>query len=224
MARTGRAPRESGRESRESRAALEQGIRSAWQSGDLSGAITLALRGYGPEILGVLTAVSKSEEDAREAFAQFSEDLWKGIAGFEWRSSFRTWAYGIAHNASLRTRSGKHRRVGRNVPLSETSIVSELAVEVRDRTLPYLRTEVKDEFTRLRESLEPDDQLLLILRVDKQMSWDEIAGIVSDDTARANEAALRKKSAQLRKRFQILKEHIRERARAMGLLKRDERD
>jgi RNA polymerase sigma-70 factor (ECF subfamily) len=216
MARSSlRPPR---RSPREGRAALEQEIRALWDQNNISGAITLALRGFGPEILGVLMAVNRNEEDAHEAFAQFSEDLWKGADGFEWRCSFRTWAYGIAHNASVRMRSSKHRKGDHNLPLSESSEISALAAEVREATLPYLRTEVKDEFARLREELDPDDQLLLILRVDREMAWDEIAGILSDDATRANKPVMKKKSALLRKRFQLVKEQIRERAGERGLI------
>jgi RNA polymerase sigma-70 factor, ECF subfamily len=199
---------------------LEEQIRVLWDASNISGAITLALRSFGPEILGVLVAVNRNEEDAHEAFAQFCEDLWKGADGFEWRCSFRTWAYGIAHNASvrMRNRNSKHRMGDHNVPLSESPEISVLAAEVRERTLPYLRTEVKDKFARLREELEPDDQLLLILRVDKEMAWDEIAGILGDDATRASQAAMKKKSAVLRKRFQHLKEQIRARARELGLI------
>lgn len=184
--------------------------------------MTAALQGYGPEILGVLTAVARREEDAREAFAQFSEDLWKGIAGFEWRSSFRTWAYGIAHHALVRVRTSEHKRANRHVPLSEAWEATQMPEEARERTLPYLRTDVKDEFTKLREALDPDDQLVLILRLDKQMSWLEIAGIVGDEEARADAAALRRESARLRKRYQLLRKEIRDRATALGLLDEEE--
>lgn len=205
------------------RAALEAEIRRLWEASDMAGAVTSALRGYGPEILGVLLAVTRSEDDAHEAFAQFSEDLWKGIEAFAWRSSFRTWAYSIAHHASVRVRSATHRRAGRNVPISQTSVASHIAAEVRERTLPYLKTDVKDKFAQLREELAPDDQLLLILRVDKQMAWGEIVGILDGEGADKSEQALKRRAATLRKRFQLLKEQIRARAVAMGLIEDETR-
>lgn len=197
---------------------MEQRIRALWDRKDFAGAVTAALQGYGPEILGVLTAVARREEDAREAFAQFGEDLWKGIAGFEWRSSFRTWAYGIAHNALVRLRMSENKRANRHVPLSQAWEATQMPEEVRERTRPYLRTDVKDEFTKLRASLDPDDQIVLILRLDKRMSWLDIAEIVGDEAARADAQALKRESARLRKRYEKLKDEIRDRAIALGLL------
>ena len=91
---------------------------------------------------------------------------------------------------------------------------------VRSRTLPFLRTEVKDEFARIRESLDPDDQALLILRVDREMSWDEITQVFGDSGQTA--ADRRRAAARLRKRFQRIKEEIQKRAAEAGLLDGDE--
>ncbi len=195
---------------------VEAGIREKWTRGDLQGAATDALRAYGPELLGLLHALTRDESLASEAFSLFSEDLWKGIAGFQWRASMRTWLYALARHACTRVLASPHLRPRRNVPLSESPLVSKLVDEVRDRTLPHLRTEVKTEVALLREALSAEDQLLLILRVDRQMPWKDVARVVLGEDA--DEAALNKTSALLRKRFQLLKDELREKAKARGLL------
>jgi RNA polymerase sigma-70 factor (ECF subfamily) len=91
-------------------------------------------------------------------------------------------------------------------------------VEVaRSRTQPWQRTEIKDRFSELRESLEPDDRILLTLRIDRDLPWDEVARVMLDGED-ADAATLSKESDRLRKRFQLLKTELRKRAQAAGLL------
>jgi len=49
----------------------------------------------------------RSEADAHDLFGQLAEDAMRGIERFEWRASFRTWLYTLAHTwaASSPTRS-----------------------------------------------------------------------------------------------------------------------
>src|SRR5262245_17046143 len=124
----------------DTRAGQELRVRELCEKKDYDGAATLALRVYGPEILGLLVALHRSEQDAGDVFALFSENLWKGLAGFSWDSSLRTWAYTIARNTSFRFRKNAQRGKGA-VPLSNVSVVGEVAHQVRTATLTYLRTE-----------------------------------------------------------------------------------
>lgn len=88
--------------SRGTRALLELAIRRAFEDGDLHAAATLAIKGYGPEIERYLRASSANADAAGECFSQFTEDLWKGLPGFRWRCSFRTWAYTLARHTLYR--------------------------------------------------------------------------------------------------------------------------
>jgi hypothetical protein len=82
------------------RASFERTARERWAAGDLAAVAELVIRTYGPEVLGYLHAVTRDEADAGEAFAILSEDLWRGLPGFGWRSSLRTWLYVLARHAS----------------------------------------------------------------------------------------------------------------------------
>ncbi|NUO51229.1 MAG: sigma-70 family RNA polymerase sigma factor, partial [Polyangiaceae bacterium] len=137
----------------ESRDKLEAQIRRLVLRGDIEAATTNALRGYGGEIYGFLLAFHRREDDAADVFSIFSERVWKGIATFDWASSFRTWAYTIARNASLTYRSNATKRAKRFEPLPEGSIIEEIAEEIRSQTRSYLKTELKEQVARLRESL-----------------------------------------------------------------------
>lgn len=178
-------------------------------------AATAAIEGYGPEVLGFLLNILGTEEAAEEAFSLFSENLWRGLPRFQWRASLRTWAYTVARHAAYRVREAQ-RGAERHVPLSD-SPVREMAQRVRTTTMPYQRTAVKNEITRLRESLPEDDRVLLVLRLDRQLPWEEIAEVMLGEESPAR-AVLTRESARLRKRFQLLKDKLREQAVASGLL------
>jgi RNA polymerase sigma-70 factor (ECF subfamily) len=64
---------------------------------------------------------------------------------------------------------------------------------------------------RLRESLDPEEQTLLILRVDKGMAWEDVAEVLRADGEPVAPAALRK-------RFERLKEKLGRLAREQGLI------
>jgi RNA polymerase sigma-70 factor (ECF subfamily) len=199
---------------------LEGEIRSLREKRDLRGAATRAVEGYGPEVFGFLAAVLRDEQDASEVFSQTCEDLWRGLGRFEGRCTLRVWFYALARHAAARFRRAPHRRRGRHMALSEAT---DLAAQVRSRTQPHLRTSVKDRFVAIRDSLSEDDRALLILRVDRGMSWREIATSFSDGPRDAD-GELGRVEARLRKRFQHVKESIRIRARTAGLLRRKDHD
>ena len=192
---------------------LEQQIQSLLEKGDLQRASSRADEGYGPEVFGLLVSLDRDTRDASEVFSQTCEDLWVGLERFEGRCSMRTWLYTLARHAAARFRRSPHRRPGRRMALSQ---VSEVADRVRTQTLPFLRTEAKSELARIREALDEEDRALLVLRVDRGLSWNDIALVFAGDDA--SKATLERTSARLRKRFQAVKSEIRKRAREAGLL------
>jgi len=188
--------------------AVEQGIRELLERGDLRGAAAKVIRSYGPQILAYLRAVLRDEDAASEGFSRFGEGLWKGIGRFRGESSVLTWSYGLAWGAIRRIKRDPFRRKARRL---ETSELSRLADEVRNSTVPYRKTDVKDAVARLRASLGPEEQTLLILRVDRNLSWKEVVQVFAAEGEPVDEAALRK-------RFERIKTKLRKLATAEGLL------
>jgi RNA polymerase sigma-70 factor (ECF subfamily) len=186
--------------------------------GDLRGAATAIVERYGAEIVGFLVAVLRDKQSAGDVFSQFTEDLWAGIGRFRGESSHRTWAYTLARNAAHRYRRDPLRR--RGVALSECPELAAMEERVRTATVTYMRSEVKNTIRRLRDALDADDQMLLILRVDRGMAWNEVASVMlgagpdgADGAPGAAEVA--RMSATLRKRFERVKDWLRaEAARA----------
>lgn len=191
---------------------IEAEVRAAHDAGDMERAATLAMRGYGPELLGFLVATIGDHGRASDAFGQLGEDLWRGLPGFNWRSSLRTWAYTLARNAAHRLRAEAWQRKGRRLATHELARVEE---DVRETTLRHLRTTSKGQVAALRAELDPDERELLVLRVDRRLEWPEVAIIVFGEM---DAAQARKRAATLRKRFERVTERLRERARAAGLL------
>lgn len=190
--------------------------------GRLDDVATLVIERYGPEILSFLETMLRDHADTGDVFAQACEDLWKGLPRFEGRASIKTWFYTLARHAASRLRRSPHHK--RLAPLSH---VSDVADRVRSGTRPHLKTEVKVGLAEIRASLNETDRMLLVLRVDRGMSWNDVARVMSDSDDPDSDEELARAAARLRKRFQTVKETIRERAIAIGLIAgmdSDERD
>ncbi len=195
-------------EAKEADRGPETAIGARLEAGDYQAAAVETLRCYGSEILGYLYATLRDETAADEVFSQFSEDLWKGLAQFRRQCSMRTWAYKLAWEAVKRFRRDPYRRRAQPIATDEWSRV---AAEVRESTAPYLRSTVRGRLERLRERLTPAEQTLLILRIDRGLSFAEVAEVIG---SRARPVGV----VTLRKRYDRLKKKLRELARAEGLL------
>lgn len=176
------------------------------RDGRLDLAATLVIRQLGPGVLERLRLVLPGEAAAGDAFSRWAMNVWQGLAGFQWRSSLRTWAHRVARNAALDLRGEAWRRRERAFVTGE---VSRLAEEVRSSTLE------RDERRRRALSevcatLSPGERTLLELRVTRRLRWAEIAASLSDGGEQVDAAAARK-------RFERLKRRLARRARELGL-------
>jgi RNA polymerase sigma-70 factor (ECF subfamily) len=202
----------------------EAEIRAAWAAEDHDGAVTLLLQIYGDELLSFMIARLRDRCAADEAFALLAEDLWRSLPRFEFRSSVRTWAYTVARHAAARYARAPQRRRDRQLTLSKHGQLSRLVEQYRSRTHAHLRTEVKSRVRELREQLEPDDQMLLILRVDRQLSWRDLAMIMADGEEGVESATpldaetIDREAARLRKRFERVKAELKRLAKEDGLI------
>jgi RNA polymerase sigma-70 factor, ECF subfamily len=189
-------------------ASLEQRIGAALDRGDLEAATTEAVRGYGAQIAGYLRAVLGSDDAAAEAFSIFCEFVWIGIGKFRRQCSFFTWSHHLAWGAVRRIYADPYRKRARRLMTSE---LERVAAHVFSTSLERRRDAAADRLAELRHRLTPAEQTLLILRLDRNLSWSEIAQVLEEDGAGAEEAALRK-------RFERLRAKIRTMAEREGLL------
>jgi RNA polymerase sigma-70 factor (ECF subfamily) len=203
------------------RAGLEQQIRTCHERGDLQAAAEIAVRGYGREIWNFLVALHRRDEDgAGESFSLFAEGLWRSLPGFAWQCSFRTWAYAIARRASLRQRRDARRRDARQEALPEGSALSLLVQQIQRDAASSAGVRRRSRLVELRETLPPEDQALLMLRVDRELSWNDLVLVLHEDAAPPEGASLAKEAARLRQRFQTIKEKLYAAAKGKGLVAR----
>lgn len=188
---------------------LEQRISSALARGSLSDAATLIVNGYGPGILGYLATLLRDDDAAREAFSEVGEELWKALPRFEQRSSAKTWAYAIAYRCALRQRRARARRRTRPLHDSEYARIAASVRSVSRGSFPH--TAASQKLESLRRTLSDAEQTLLVLRLDRGMSWEDIAEVLAPRGKRANPATLRK-------RFERLKQRLRQSALREGLI------
>jgi RNA polymerase sigma-70 factor (ECF subfamily) len=187
---------------------LDERIRVLLGARKIEQATTLALRELGPEILGFLSGVL-GDDDGDEVFSAFSERLWRSLEGFQGRCKLRTWTYVLARQAISRFRRGERRHINGRVPISEVKDVLEAVRKTRS-TLAAGR---RHTLTRLRNELPIEDRELLILRVDRNLSFDDIALAFADNPETLNDDERKRESARLRKRFQLIKQRLVARAR-----------
>jgi RNA polymerase sigma-70 factor (ECF subfamily) len=181
----------------------------ALDRGDHAGAATVVMREYGPQLLGYLCSVLRSEADAGEVFSMFSEDLWRGLPGFRRECPARVWCYRLAWHAAARFLRDPYRGRGQRL---ETTELSRLVAEVRSSVFLGRDQARQATLDRLRQALSPDERALLVLRLDRDLSWSEVALVLSEEGGAPVE------EAALRKRFERLKEKLADRARQEGLL------
>lgn len=200
----------------------EADIQVALDAADYAKATRLMLLTYGNEVYDLLHALHRDGADADDAFSLFAEGLWQSMARFERRCSPRTWAYAVARRASLRQRRAERRAAAEPV-LRLTPELADLAERLRTETSPLFRTERRSRLLELRDALPEDDRLVLMLRVDRRLTWDELVVVLYGDTSLDEEGRVRE-AARLRKRFQLVRERLREAARRAGLLRTTEEE
>lgn len=192
------------------RDALERDVRAACERGAHTAAAGLVVRGYGPEIGAYLASIVRSgADDVGESFSRWCEDLLRGLPGFRFDSSVRTWVYTLARHAAARRARDDGRRARRFALPGE---LDDVVAAARTATATYLQTAVKDRLAAVRASLDDDERELLYLRVDRQLPWRDIARILAADGA--DDEAVRKLDAALRKRFESLKRRLKTRLEA----------
>ena len=178
---------------------IETGVVGAIDRGNVDEAASLAIRKYGPQIFGYLAAMLGDEDEAADAFAEFSERVWRALPGFRRAASLRTWAYRVAWSCAQDALRDPFRRRAHTL---STAARSRLAAP-HSSCPAWRRSSAQQQLIALRRHLRPCEQTLLVLRLDRGLSWREVAAVLADgDAPPPSEAALRK-------RFEALKDKLR---------------
>lgn len=183
----------------------DRAIRALITDREIDRATELAIRTYGPELVGWLCSILPVEADAQDAFSRMSEELWTSLHRFDGRCSIRTWCYMLARHSAAHVRSRPQRQ--REVLVSCVPSVLGAVTHVWNTTKGG-QVRAADVYASIRAELAEEDQTLLVLRVDKNLSWKEIAQVLLGESADAD--GVQRKAATLRKQFERVKERLRE--------------
>lgn len=149
-------------------------------AGDLEAFNELVLK-YQKPLYSLLYRMVSNHEDAADLLQKTFVKAFTGLAGFERRSSFKTWLYQIAINLAKNVYRDRARfvqvpidavTISRNPRLVETLIVKESRQQLRKALF----------------DLPEKQRLTLLLRIQEGKKFDEIADIMkcSTGTAKAN--------------------------------------
>ena len=196
----------------------EASVHEACRRGDAAAAVTLLLEQYGPELFGYLAALLRDRQQAREAYCLLAEDLWRGLPAFEWRCTARAWAYALARNARSRYLVTEQRRLVDEQVVEKLPWLHALVDRTRTSTPIHMRTEVRKRVREIRARLPEDEQTLIMLRVDRRLSWKELAVVLGEVGNAPSPSEVTRATARLRQRFQSAKEKLRALVEAEGLM------
>lgn len=184
----------------------EHRIRSLVGAGDVGSAVTGVLRLYGAEVFGFISALVEMPVFAREVYVAVGELLWCGLPRFEWRCDLRTFMYTLARRA-LRAFRKEHGAPPK--PLFQES-------PRPPSSGPFRQKAFRGVVAALRKKLAHEERELLILRVDRGLSWRSVA--ISSLGEHAGDEELAREEKRLRECLARLKEKLAQIAREHGIL------
>jgi RNA polymerase sigma-70 factor (TIGR02960 family) len=171
------------------------------------------MAGYRGELIAHCYRMLGSLHDAEDALQESLLSAWRGLAGFEGRSSLRTWLYRISTNACLRLSSRRPKRVlspDHGPPRRDTADLGEpvtgpvwlepwpddVAAEEPGPAARYLEREgVELAFVAALQHLPSTQRAVLILREVLEYSAAEVARILDVTPAAVNSALQRARKA-----------------------------
>jgi len=186
---------------------LDRLVRERLATDGPDGAATALIETLGPAILRYLRSMLRVEEDAADAFSQWSENVWTGLPSFRGESSLKTWGYRLAWNAAQNLRNEAWRKRGQRLATGQASA---LAMSIQTKSVVVVERQ-RQALEELRAALSEEDRSLLVLRLDQQLSWNEVAEVLAAEGKRIEPATLMK-------RFERVKARLGELARERGLL------
>jgi RNA polymerase sigma-70 factor (ECF subfamily) len=110
----------------------------------------------------------------------------------------------LARHATVRVRTQPRRQ--HELLVSQVPSIAHAVTHVWN-TSRANASQVQDVYAEIRRSLDDDDQTLLVLRVDRDLAWRDIAIVLLGEDAATEEVT--KKAATLRKQFERVKERLR---------------
>jgi len=158
----------------------DQAVSKALARGDPREAAHLLVRHFGDEVYRFCVNTLNNQADGEELAQEVMTAACRSLAGFEGRSSLRTWLFRLARH-KLDDFYRRQARTPAAAPLEEAEAVvapvAEEALEEKQR---------RERLARSLGRLGPDDRQVLAMRISQELAFAEIARIlgVREGTAR----------------------------------------
>lgn len=172
---------------------LEARVRALLDAGGYDACVTLVIERLGRDVLDYFRT-ALGEDEAQEALSHWRQEVWRFLRQFRWEGSLRGWGYQVAKRSLYRVLRRPYRHREEHLSSSAISRLGPVLGASRGST-----SERERGLEMLRAQLEPEDQELLTLRVDRELEWEEVAGVL-DSTP----VALRKRYERLTKRLALM--------------------
>jgi len=183
-------------------------VRDLVTTGRMREAADVLLSRLSPELRPFLHRLLRDVALADEAHSATCERLWRGLGTFRWECSLRSWSYIIARREANRCRM-RHAHAGaQETTLSKADQVAASRTSASGKA----STTSRDQLESLRASLSDEDRDVVVLRVDRELAWKDIAAAFLEDDD-ASPEAIEREAARLRQRFHAIRARL---ASAMG--------
>ena len=138
---------------------------------------------YEKKVYALTLRMCKNPDDAAEAAQEAFLAAWQGLKFFRGESSFSTWLYRLASNASvdLLRREQRHRSAA-GPSLNDEETYADVPDDAPDPQALAERSELRQQIEAGLRAMTPEHREVLILREMHQLSYDEIARVLSLDT------------------------------------------
>ncbi len=195
---------------------LEQRVAAYLDGGAWNEAVEAIITAHGPRLRGFIRAVVMDRVVADEVWAEMTYDVYRGVGSWDRTRPLLHWCWGIARNACRRHARARRRHMRGPAPGTPPRWAFSTSAAIRTPTPVWQTTPARDALDALRATITPDERALLVLRVDKQLSWRDIALVMHAE--HSPRGSLTRREAALRKRFERLLVRLRALARQRGLL------
>ena len=197
--------------------AVDRLARVAWLNGDYDKAVTLVLEAHGSEVQAYVAAVSQPAL-AADIYGQVALELWSEIERFEWRCALKTYLFTLARHAVARIHKLARRAKRRERRFHELYWSERCAPTSGNQEPAYLRADAQARLRTLRKQLPPLERQLLELRIDRGLSFKDMALIVYPKESQRSTSDQVRLASRLRKRFQQTKSKLRDMFEEDGFL------
>jgi RNA polymerase sigma-70 factor (ECF subfamily) len=175
--------------------------------GDVAGAFETLVERYQNRLVGIMFHLVGNREEAEDLCQEVFLRVYKARKGYRPRAKFSTWLFTIANNLALNhlRRKGRHTSVPTSGATTDSRVLASVAQQLVGRegtpSAQMRQAELADLVREALSVLNEDQKLAVLLNKFEEMSYAEIAGVMSRSPA-AVKSLLARARNQLREQLE----------------------